>query len=45
LCDGAHAIPDIVHALSEKYSDVSDDDIYEFINMSTNRIWLDPPAQ
>lgn len=44
LCDGTREVPDMVHALSDKYSNISENDIYDFIDDSTDKLWFDPPS-
>jgi pyrroloquinoline quinone biosynthesis protein D len=43
LCDGTREVPDVIHALSDKYRDVSSEDVYKFIDDATDNIWFDPP--
>jgi pyrroloquinoline quinone biosynthesis protein D len=41
LCDGNHNIDDIVDVLSEKYPNVNNEEVYEFIDISTNNLWFE----
>ncbi len=41
LCDGTREVPDIIRELSHKYENIPADDVYDFIDDATKRIWFD----
>ena len=41
LCDGNHHVDDIINILSEKYANVDNEEVHEFIDMSTNNLWFE----